>query len=303
MNTPTVIPPRPAGGAMAAAAAQRGVPMPAAQQPVAPTTRDIPGPKILLVGGTGTGKTHSIHTLVEAGLEVFVVFSEPGMEVLSDIPPEKCHWHYIPPSAPDWAAMIDSATKINTLSFKALAEMPDINKRQYTEFIDLLKCLSNFHDDRTGQDFGDVSKFDNSRALVVDSLSGLNIMAMNMVAGSKPVKSMADWGVAMDNLERLITKLTVDVNCTVVMTAHLEREQDELTGGVQLMASTLGKKLAPRLPRFFSDVVHCRRDGTDFSWSTATSNVDLKARNLPITEKLPADFRLLLKNWKDRQHA
>jgi hypothetical protein len=85
------------------------------------------------------------------------------------------------------------------------------------------------------------------------------------------------------------------------MAAHLEREQDEVTGGVQLMASTLGKKLAPRLPRFFSDVVHCRRDGTNFFWSTASNNVDLKARNLPISDKLPASFVPLLKAWKDRQ--
>lgn len=271
--------------------------------PTTPTKPAVPGPKILLVGSTGSGKTHSIRTLIEAGLEVFCIFTEPGMEVISDLPPEKCHWHYIAPSAPDWSSMIDSATKINTLSFEALTKMADINKRQYHEFIDLLQCLSNFTDDRTGQQFGAVDTWGNNRALVIDSLSGLNIMAMNLVTGSKPVKSMADWGVAMDNLERLITKLTVDVPCTVVMTAHLEREQDEVTGGVQLMASTLGKKLAPRLPRFFSDVIHCKRDGAAFSWSTASMNVDLKARNVAISDKLPASFVPLLKNWKERQHA
>jgi hypothetical protein len=180
--------------------------------------------------------------------------------------------------------------------------MTDINKRQHTEFIQLLNCLSNFKDDRTGKEYGSVDDWDNTRFLVVDSLSGLNIMAMNMVTGTKPVKSMSDWGVAMDNLERLITKLTVDVSCGVVLTAHLERETDEVTGGITLMASTLGKKLAPRLPRFFSDVIHARRDGDKFHWSTATFNMDLKARNVAISETIPPSFVPLLAKWKNRQH-
>jgi hypothetical protein len=264
----------------------------------------IPGPKVLLIGSTGSGKTHAIRTLIDAGLEVFVVFTEPGMEVLSDIPSDKLHWHYIPPAGPDWASMIDSARKINTLSFKSLAEMSDINKRNYTEFLQLLTVLSDFEDQRTGKRFGPVDSFSpGERALVLDSLSGLNVMAMNLVAGSKPVKSMADWGVAMDNLERLITKLTTDVPCTTIITAHLEREVDEITGGITLMASTLGRKLAPRLPRFFSDVIHCYRDGTKFFWSTATFNVDLKARNVPIADKLPPSFQPLLAQWKQRQAA
>lgn len=258
----------------------------------------VPGINVMLCGTTGTGKTHSIRTLVEAGLEVFVLFTEPGMEVLADIPSDKLHWKYVAPSAPDFADMIASAEKINSLSFKALADLPDINKRKYTEFVSVLTCLSDFKCDRTGQSYGSVDSWGPDRALVVDSLTGLSIMAMNLVAGSKPVKSMADWGVAIDNLERLITKLCVDTKCHFVLTAHLERETDEVTGGTSLMASTLGRKLAPKLPRFFSDVIHVKRNADKFVWSTATSNVDLKARNLPIREDLPPSFVSLIQNWK-----
>lgn len=261
----------------------------------------IPAPKVLLVGSTGSGKTHSIRTLLDAGMEVFCIFTEPGMEVLSDTDPARLHWHYIAPASTPWAQMIDSATKINTMSFESLTKLPDINKRQHTEFIDFLTTLSNFKDDRTGEVFGAVDSWDNNRYLVIDSLSGLNVMAMNLVTGTKPVKSMADWGVAMDNLERVITKLTVDLSCGVVLLAHLERETDEVTGGVQLMASTLGKKLAPRLPRFFSDVIHAKRDADKYSWSTASFNVDLKARNVPLSESLPPSFVPLLSQWKARQ--
>ena len=263
----------------------------------------VPGTNTMLCGATGTGKTHCIRTLVDAGLEVFVLFTEPGMEVLSDIPPEKLHWKYIAPATPDFADMISSATKINTMSFEALTKLPDINKRKYTEFIDVLTALSNFTDERTGKSYGAVDEWDQSRVLVLDSLSGLSIMAMNLVAGSKPVKSMADWGVAIDNLERLLTKLCVDTQCHFVLTAHLEREIDEVTGGTSLMASTLGRKLAPKLPRFFSDVIHVKRNADKFVWSTASSNVDLKARNLPIADNLEPSFASLIKAWKEKQHG
>lgn len=261
---------------------------------------NLPGINVMLCGGTGSGKTHAIRTLVDAGLEVFVLFTEPGMEVLADVPEDKLHWAYIPPASPDFSDMIASAEKINKMSFEALTKLPDINKAKYQEFIKVLNCLANFTCDRTGKSYGAVDDWDQSRVLVLDSLTGISIMAMNLVAGSKPVKSMADWGVAIDNLERLLTKLCVDTKCHFVLTSHLERETDEVTGGTSLMASTLGRKLAPKLPRFFSDVIHVKRNADKFVWSTATSNVDLKARNLPIADNIPPSFAPLILNWKKR---
>ena len=258
----------------------------------------VPGINVMLCGASGSGKTHAIRTLVEAGLEVFVLFTEPGMEVLADVPSNKLHWKYVAPVSVDFKDMISSAEKINQLSFEALTKLPDINKRKYTEFIDVLNTLCDFKCERTGQSFGAVDSWDASRVLVLDSLTGLSLMAMNLVTGSKPVKSMADWGVAIANLESLLTKLCVDTKCHFVLTAHLERETDELTGGTSLMASTLGRKLAPKLPRYFSDVIHAVRRADKFAWSTASSNVDLKARNLPIADNLPPSFVPLVTSWR-----
>ncbi|MHB0978415.1 MAG: AAA family ATPase [Minisyncoccota bacterium] len=260
------------------------------------------GPKVLLVGDSGCGKTYAFRSFIPLGVTPFILATEPNIEdVLGDIPCPKLHWHYIAPANPDWDTLIDSAKKINTLPFKALAEMGDINKQKYDQFIQLLRALHNFKCDRCGQEFGDVSSWDSDRAIGLDSLTGLNQMAMNLIVGSKPVKSMADWQIAMDNLERIINKLTTDTKAWFILTAHLERETDEVTGGIQLMASTLGKKLAPKLPRFFSDVVHVIRQGTAFKWSTATLNVALKTRNLPISDTLAADFKLLHATWKAKE--
>lgn len=262
---------------------------------------DVPGCNVFLLGGSGSGKTYSIRTLLTAGLEVFVLFTEPGMEVLADTDPDQLHWSYIRPASPSFSDMIDSAKKINTLDFKTLSNLGDLKKSKYTNFIDILLALDNFKCQRTGKEYGSVEEWGTNRAIVLDSLSGLSIAAMNLVVGSKPVKSQADWGVAMDNLERLILKLCVDTQAFFVMTAHLERETDELTGGSTLMPSTLGRKLAPKLSRFFSDVVHVERKLDRFTWSTTTPNVDLKARNLALKEGLPPSFVPIIKKWKDGQ--
>lgn len=251
----------------------------------------------MLVGGVGSGKTHAIRTLIDAGITPFVLFTEPGMRTISDLPKEKLHWAYIPAATSEWDTMIDSAKKINTMSYKSLAGLTDINKRKYSQFLEILGCLHDFKCDRTGESFGDVSSWGADRAIVVDSLSGLNRMAMDLVVGSKPTKAMSDWGVAMDNLERLIDKLCYDTRCHFVLTAHLEREQDEVSGAIRNMPSTLGRKLAPRLPRNFDDVVLCDHKNGKFFWSTMSNNTDLKARNLTMSENLPPSFVPLIQSW------
>lgn len=260
----------------------------------------LPGTNTLLIGGSGAGKTSALRTLVNLGVEVFGLFTEPGFEVVGDIPDPKLHWRYIQPGTSDWASMIDTAQKINTFSFKSITELGDINKTKHAQFVEVLRALSSFKCDRCGKEFGSVDSWGTQRALWLDSLSGLNTMAMTLMVGTKPVKSMADWGVAMDNLENLIRNLCVITRCHFVLVGHVERETNEATGGSQLMAATLGRKLAPRLPIYFSDVILAQRQGTNFTWSTAAVGADLKARNLPIADGLTPTFAQIVTKWQSR---
>ena len=262
------------------------------------TAHSIPGAKTLLIGATGAGKTHSLRTFIEAGVTPFILFTEPGMRTVSDIPCDHLHYKYVPPAAPTWDGLIDNAKKINTLSFKALAQMGDIDKQKYAQFLEVLTTMNDFVCDRCGEHFGDVAKWNTDRALCMDSLSGLNIMAMDLVAGAKPVKAMGDWGVAMDNLERYINTLTNNTHCHFVLTAHAQQERDEITGATTIMASTLGQKLAPKVPRFFDDVVFCRNTENKFTWSTSESNIAVKYRNLAPGRLLPPSFVPLIESWK-----
>lgn len=253
----------------------------------------------LLLGPTGTGKTYSIRTLLDAGLEVFVISTEPGIEsVLGDTDPARLHWHYVKPQASTFSTLLESAEKINRLSFEQLAKSVDPNRREFTQWMEVLNQCANFIDQRTGEEYGDVTTWEENRALVVDSLTGLNIMAMDLVVGGKPVKGMQDWMIAQNNLEKFLQTLVTGTLCHFVLTAHVERETDEVLGGIKLMASTLGRKLAPKIPTFFDDVILAERDGDKFFWSTTAANIDLKARNLSWGNRLQPTFTQIVKEKK-----
>ena len=261
----------------------------------------VSGVNVLLMGPTGSGKTYSIRTLIEAGITPFVIATEPGIQdTLGDIPSDKLHWHYVGPATVSWKTLIDTATKINKLSYEGLTKAV-MSKNAYTQWIDFLNVCNDFVCDRTGESFGDVSLWQTDRALVIDGMTGLSKMAMDLVVGAKPTASPGDWGVAMKNLENALLTLTNSTQCWLVVTAHLEREKDEITGGIKMMPSTLGTKLSPKVPNNFGDVILCQQAEGSWTWSTAsTHQVDLKARHLPIRNSLPPSFKGIVEDWKKK---
>ncbi len=267
----------------------------------------LPGVNVLLMGPAGTGKTYSLGTLADAGVEVFYLGLEPGVESLiayfSDKGkevPANVHWHTLEGPKASFTELMDSATKINTMQLDTLAKMQDPNRAKHNQFIKMLEALNDFPDDRTGQRFGCVDTWSPSRVIAVDGMAGLARAAMSLVVGGKPVRSQSDWGLAQDQVEKIIRLWTDHCKCHFVLIAHVEREQDAILGGIKLMVSTLGKALAPKLPPMFSDVILAERSGSNWTWNTGSSMADVKTRNLQISEKLPASFVPIIEKWKSR---
>jgi hypothetical protein len=267
----------------------------------------LSGVNILLEGPTGTGKTYSLGTIADAGVELFLLFTESGLETTLgywtdrglEVPPN-VHWHVLSRPSGSFSTMADSADTINRLDLTSLSKMQDPNRAKQNQFVGLLRALSDFPDDRTGQKFGSVDSWGPDRCLAMDSLSGINPIALSLVVGGKPVKSQSDWGIAMDQIEKLVRQLTDGCKCHFVLTSHVEREVDQVLGGVKLTVATLGVKLAPKIPPMFSDVVLTAREGTKFTWSTANGQADLKARNLPIADGIQPGFKQIFDKWQSR---
>lgn len=274
---------------------------------VAPPKSFLPGFNCMLMGPAGSGKTHAIGTLVDAGVEVFYLALEPGLESLlgywadSGKPvPTNLHWHTLKAPDTSFLDMLDTATKVNTFSLEMLSKMTDPHKSRHNQYLELFKTLNDFEDQRDGKKFGAVNTWGTDRCLVIDSLTGLNNAALSLVIGGKPVRSQSDWGIAQQQLEGLLRKLCDGCSCHFVLLAHVERESDLVLGGVKLMASTLGKALAPKIPAMFSDVILTVRQGDKWTWDTANVMADLKTRNLPIKSDNPPSFAPVVAKWRAR---
>lgn len=267
----------------------------------------LAGFNCLLMGPSGTGKTHSIGTLVDQGVEVFYLAMEAGFESLAGywtdrglpIPPN-LHWHRLASAEADFSTLMENAKKINTLPLDALAKMSDPNRGKHNQFVKLLEALNDFPDDRTSTKFGPVNKWDQTRALVIDGATGVSNAALSLVVGGKPVRNQSDWGIAQNTVEALLRNLTDGCPCHFILISHVERETDLVLGGIKLMISTLGKALAPKIPAMFSDVILCERTGTEWKWNTASAMADVKTRNLPIAQDNKPSFKAIVEKWTSR---
>lgn len=267
----------------------------------------LPGVNVLLMGPSGTGKTYAIGTLVDEGIEVFYLALEAGMESLlgywkdqnKEIP-SNLHWHKLVAPQASFTELIAAAKNVNTMPLDSLAKMQDPSRSKHNQFIKLLEALNNFPDDRTGEKYGPVNEWDQSRVLVIDGATGLSQCAMSLVVGGKPVRSQSDWGIAQDQVEKIVRMLCDNCPCHFVLLAHVERETDAVLGGVKLMVSTLGKALAPKFPAMFSDVILSVRSGTKWTWDTASAMADVKTRNLPIAGDNQPTFKSIFDKWLSR---
>lgn len=251
---------------------------------------------VLLIGPIGTGKTKSIETLVPHK-ETFMLTMEAGLDATVGLScKDGFHSHYIACAKTDWDTLARSAEKLNQFQMKQLSEMPASDKRDYAQFLEIYSTCASFKCDKCRETFGAVDKWDDSRAFVIDSLTPLSRMAKQFVVGSKPITTQPEWGAAMDLIENLMWKLTGDTKCTFVLLSHSEREPNLVTGGSVITVSTLGQKLAPKIPKLFDEVILTRHEGTKFYWSTDDTSVDLKARRLPYSDSLAPDFGQLFKD-------
>jgi len=266
----------------------------------APPVSPLPGIKVMLIGGSGSGKTYAIRTLIDAGITPMCIFTENSFDVLNDTQPSQLHWMYIPPSHDNVQTLLDVAKRVSMLNADQLQKTHDMSRAQTNQYIPLLDAMMNFKCARTGETFGNVSTWGTDRCLVIDSLSGLTIAATKLAVGEKYAMTQPEFQIAMKVIENLINQICTGFHCHSVVTAHMEREVDEVNGGVKIYASTLGRKLAPLLPRYFTDVILAKRLGTKFIWDSADPQADLKSRNAPIAPELPPSFAPLIAKWKSR---
>lgn len=272
--------------------------------------KSLAGPKVLLMGPSGTGKTHSLGTLVDwaakNGKEVFVLFTEKGEETLLgywkdrklDVP--SClHYQSLATKPLGLTDLMSAADTVGRLSYKSITEMVDPNRGKNNAFHKILSACSNFTD-QTGKVFGAIDSWGTDNIFVNDSLSETANAAMKMVIGNKPTASQPDYGVAQNNLMNFLRLLTQGLECTFVMTAHVDRQTEFVSGASKIVVKAIGQAMAPDIPPLFSDVILTVREGDKFYWDTAAYGTDTKTRSLGYRSKIDPNFGQILDVWKQR---
>jgi hypothetical protein len=294
--------------------------------PNAPVEDDaLNGPKILLVGDSGTGKTFALGTIVDwaqaHGFKCRALFTENGLETLlgywRDPPlgtngqpirparpiPECLAWHVLRDKPLGLDALKKAANQAGIMTYKALTEMQDPERSVNNAYEKMLNVLGDFPDDRTGKKLGNIGTWGRDTILLWDSLTETGELAMKMIVGKKPTASPPDYGVAQNNLMNLLRYLTQGFEPTVVMTAHVQRQVIEATGGMVLTVKGPGKALGDDIPRQFSEVISTRREGTDWVWDTTGIGTVTKTRYLPINGKIKPDLGQIMDKWEKRRKA
>lgn len=264
------------------------------------------GPSVLLTGPPGTGKSYSLVTIMEAGYPLYLIVTEPnGLETLitamqaRSIPPDMLRYRVIEPAREGFDSLFKMSVMVTQMGYDSLSKMGP-TERSKAQYLNVVSTFGNFVDDRTGASHGPVDHLPANCAVALDSLSGLNLMAMDLTIGNKVTAHQGEWGVAMNMLDKLLLTLTSNLKAMFVLTAHVERETDDNTRTSKLMTSTLGRKLAPKIPRFFSEYVLTSTEGGKYYWNTTSAEMDLKHRALPLGQKLAPSFKPIIDAYNSR---
>jgi hypothetical protein len=246
--------------------------------------------KILYIGTSGTGKTGSLISLIQAGYSLRIVDMDNGLDSLRVLIAKHC------PDLP--------RGQVQSQSFKdkmragpagpTLAGAP-------TAYVKAVKALDTWDDGTKPEAWGP------KHILVLDSLTSFGRAAFFWARSMNPTsKEPRQWYyAAQDCVSDMIQMLVGDTMLTnVIVISHIDfrTSQDGLTKG---FVSSIGKALGPKLPREFNHLISAEIRGSGhalqrkiLTWPTAM--LDLKTsdpwkveKELPLETGLATLFKTL----------
>jgi len=231
---------------------------------------------ILSVGESGAGKTGSLASLIDAGYNLRILDFDRGLTSL--------------------AGFVKDKAKLKNVSFKTFEDKMKPGQKGLmlsgaTAFAGAMKALDNWEDGDLK--LGNVSDWTTNDILVVDSLTFMGKAALNAILFmngylDKPPE-IQHWGMAMDNVERVLARLTSsEVPCHLIVNTHIDLREAQGGGVTRAYPSALGAKLSPKVGAYFDNLIAFR------SSQTGTREIRTKAEGLlvcktarPVPDTLP----------------
>lgn len=226
--------------------------------------------KLMLIGDSGTGKTGSLVSLLQAGYHLRILDLDNGLDSLVQWARKLC---------PDKLANVQYETvrDLYKVSGNALVTSPKA-------FVKSLNLLTKWSDDTVPAEWGD------NTILVIDSLSAMGKMAFEWAKGLNPTaKDPRQWyGGAQAGIENTIALLTGgDFKANVILISHVNYKE-VVEGVTKGYANAIGTALGPTLPKYFNTLLLAESQGSG-------ANVKRTIRTMPtgiIDLKTPVPFNL-----------
>ena len=203
--------------------------------------------KLLFVGNSGAGKTGALTSLVEAGYDLRILDLDSGLDALIQ---------HVKASDPKLLDKIDYASFRDPMKMTPQGPKVAGSPKAYVNTLTAL--------DKWPEDESDPADWGRDKILVLDSLTNAGRAAFQWARGMNPAsKDPRQWyKAAQDLIEDLIANLTSDAFKTnVIVISHIDI-YETAEGRTRGFASSIGKALGPKLPRFFNTMLLSETTGS-----------------------------------------
>ncbi len=233
--------------------------------------------KVLLLGDSGSGKTGSLISLVEAGFRLIILDYDNGLDYLANLIRLKDE-----ASAAKLARENEMLRKAGKKKF--LDPKPTLASRViYSTLTDKyrttggqispagmpkafargLRRLDNWKTET--EEIGGASSWGTNDVLVLDSLTMMSMAALRSVLfiAGREKPEIQDWGTAIAQVESVLGLLySTDISCNVVVTSHITFVEGQGGGVIKGYATALGRVLPPKIGRYFNAIFQLVRKGS-----------------------------------------
>jgi hypothetical protein len=201
--------------------------------------------KLMLIGHSGAGKTGALTSLARAGYRIRIIDLDSGLDALVN---------HLQAEEPAALSRIDYMEFRDSIKVGPAGPMVQGAPRA---FVNAVKAMDKWEDGSCPAEWGPES------ILVIDSLTNLGRAAFWWAKAMNPgAKEPRQWYFAAQSaIEDVIATATAEAFGTnLIIMSHIDLIEAK-DGTVQGFASSIGKALGPKIPRYFNTLVALETKG------------------------------------------
>ena len=230
--------------------------------------------KALCASDSGMGKTGALAPLVDAGFNLRILDFDKGLSVLNGFVKDRAklgNVHYVDDLRDDFSLVAGRVGIKKAAGFQRAMDALEKGGPAYW-----------------GADIPPVKDWTKRDILVLDTLSSASRSALWLVMQSNAAQfknpEIQHYGVAMENLERMLNMIVSDlVPCHVIVNTHVT----SVEGDARLYPEALGSKLPPKVGRYFDNVVAINLTAGNRVFQTKKAGLLPLKTAVPLPETIP----------------